>query len=235
MVDESKLIFYTGAPGSKWSATAHLITKNQKWPINTSDYSTDRIYTHKDSNISHQGAYWGPGNGIGENFHQLHTMTKEQILEEIDKPYKDKSWDKYRLIKCHHFSSQLDWIKENFPTSKILIVLRPDNTCLKGWLATGGFYDITYPNYSVFYKNKFVLEEKIKEENNAARKFIYDYDLDLNVVRRKYWKNWWGVESDSEETETYMSSLERRMDPNETNDEVYRFDVTVADHNFLSS
>ena len=70
-MDESKLIFYTGAPGSKWSATAHLITMNKKYPINTSDYSAERTYTHVQRDVSHLGAYWGPGNDIGENFHQL--------------------------------------------------------------------------------------------------------------------------------------------------------------------
>jgi hypothetical protein len=212
MVDESKLIFYTGAPGSKWSATAHLITMNSRWPINTSDYSKERTYTHENKPIAHQGAYWGPGNGIGENFHQLSNMGKDEVLHEIDKPYSDKSWDKYRLIKCHHFSSHLDWIKENFPQSKILIVLRPDIICLRGWLVTGGFHTITYPNYSVFYKNKFVLEE-------------------LNVVRKKYWKNWWGIDCDTEEKETYMYSLEGKIDQPEVEDTL-RFDVTIADYNF---
>lgn len=231
MVDESKLIFYTGAPGSKWSATAHLITMNSKWPINTSDYSTERTYTHENKPIAHQGAYWGPGNGIGENFHQLSSMSKDEVLHEIDRPYADKSWDKYRLIKCHHFSSNLDWIKTNFPSSKILIVLRPDIICLRGWLVTGGFNKITYPNYSVFYKNKFVLEEKIIEENAAARKFIYQNDLELNVVRKKYWKNWWGIDCDTEEKETYMYSLEGKIDQPDVEDSL-RFDVTIADYNF---
>ena len=51
-VDESKLIFFTGAPGSKWSATAHLLALSGLYNINTSDYNDDRIYTHPGPQIS---------------------------------------------------------------------------------------------------------------------------------------------------------------------------------------
>jgi hypothetical protein len=229
MIDESKLIFFTGAPGCKWSATSHIITHNSKYPINTSDYSENRVYTHSDIDISHYGAYWGPGNGIGENFHKLSKMSKEEIIEEIDKPYLDKSWEKYRIIKCHHFSLNLNFIKETFPKSKILIVLRPDFLCFKGWLSAGGFEGITYPNYTKYYKNKEILDQKIQEENAAARDFIHKYNLDLNVVREKYWKEWWGIKPSTPELERYIRSIESRQDKKGAR---FNYDVLIADYNF---
>ena len=33
MYDESKLIFFTGAPGSKWSAVSNVLSKNEIMPI----------------------------------------------------------------------------------------------------------------------------------------------------------------------------------------------------------
>lgn len=67
-IDESKLIFFTGAPGSKWSAVAHLLALSGRYNINISDYNDDRVYTHPGPKISHLGSYWGPGFGVGEKF-----------------------------------------------------------------------------------------------------------------------------------------------------------------------
>jgi hypothetical protein len=229
MIDESKLIFYTGAPGSKWSAAAHLITKNTKYKINTSDYREDRFYKHEDVGVAHHGAYWGPGNGVGENFHRLSELTKEEILKEIDSPYEDNNWEQYRLIKCHHFSMHLDFIKDTFPKSKILVILRPDLQCFKGWIGAGGFEGITYPNYTVYYKDKETIEKKIEEENNSAKTFIHNHNLDLHVIREKYWKEFWGISRDSEETDTYMKSIEMRQSRGKIR---WNFDALIAHYNF---
>lgn len=229
MIDESKLIFYTGAPGSKWSATAHLLTLNKKIKINTSDYSQDRIYTHSDIGISHLGAYWGPGNGMGEKFDNLSQLSKEEILFEIDKPYTDKNWNEYRLIKCHHFSSQLNYIKETFPSSKIIIILRPDIQCFKGWLGAGGFDGITYPDYKTFYKNKEILEKKIEEENDAAKNFINSNNLDIHTIREKFWKDTWSIDRNTEDIDRYMRSIEMRQTRGITR---WNFDTTMSLYNF---
>lgn len=228
-MDESKLIFYTGVPGCKWSATAHILTHNTKFPINTSDYTEDRVYTHSDVNVSHYGAYWGPGNGLGEKFDNLSALSKDEILAEIDKPYADKNWDQYRLVKCHHFTSQLDVIKEMFPSSKIMVVLRPDLICFRSWLGAGGFEGITYPNYTTFYKNKETLEQKIEEENHAAKDFIHRHDLDIHVVREKYWKTYWGIERSTEELDRYIRSIEMRQTRNGAR---WNYDVLTAHYNF---
>ena len=224
-MDESKLIFFTGAPGSKWSATAHVLSHNKIMPINTSDYAEDRIYTHPNPQVSHQGAYWGPGFNWGENFHKINEMSKEDILAEIEKPYADKNWDEYRIIKCHQFALNLDWIKENFPSSKIMIVLRPNRVCSEGWLTAGG-WDITYPNYRPYYKDDATFKKLALQELQAAKTFIDKHDLEMKVVTHHYWRERWGITRETEELELYMNSLEKS--PNGK----WHYDVTVAEYNF---
>lgn len=229
MVDESKIIFYTGAPGSKWSATAHLISANKRYPINISDYDASRYYFHNDVGVAHNGAYWGPGNGVGENFHQLNTLSKQEIIDEIERPYKDNNWDQYRIIKCHHFSSQLEYIKETFPTSKILIVLRPDMQCIRGWLGAGGFEKITYPDYKTFYKDRENLERLVRLENTSAKEFIHNNDLDIQVIREKYWREFWGIERNTEEIDRYMRSIEMRQTRGISH---LNYDTLISHYNF---
>ena len=88
MYDESKLIFFTGAPGSKWSAVSNVISKNKIMPINISDHSDDRVYTHTRSPVQHLGAYWGPGNEHGKNFDQLNTRLYENVIWDFSAFYK---------------------------------------------------------------------------------------------------------------------------------------------------
>jgi hypothetical protein len=199
LIDESKIIFFTGAPGSKWSAIAHLLALSGRYNINISDYNDDRVYEHPGPKISHLGAYWGPGFGVGEKFNRINTLSKEDIYAQIETPYEDKNWKQHRIIKCHQFSLNLDWIKENFPTSKIAIVLRPDITCKEQWLYAGGFDGISYPNYNSYYKNEEVLEQKIAQENSASRKFIAENNLELHTITRPFLSKHWYLESVPEE------------------------------------
>lgn len=231
MIDESKIIFFTGAPGSKWSAFAHLLSFSSKFSINTSDRSLDREYQHTTSKVKHQGTYWGPGNQFGGNFHNINNMSKKDILDEIEKPYADKNWDQYRIIKCHQFSINLDYIKTTFPTSKIVIVLRPDAQCELGWLSSGGFDLITYPDYHTYYKNPNILKEQIIIENQMSKEWIVNNKLDLNVVDEKYWLDKWGVARNSPEIDTYMSSMEKRFSRKD-NKYYWNFDIIAADYNF---
>lgn len=228
MFDESKLIFYTGAPGSKWSVASHIIAHNTKYPINKSDYREDRIFQHSTVNICHYGAYFGPGNEFGKQFDNISLMSKNDIINQIDLAYSDKSWDKYRIVKCHHFSLNLEFIKETFPSSKIIIVLRPDTLCYQSWVSAGGFEKISYPNYLSYYKNLKILEEKIIEENESSRNFIDKYNLNLHVVRKKYWNEYWNLKLDTEELQRYSDSLEKGIG------ERFRYDTLTAHYNFNS-
>lgn len=223
-MDESKLIFFTGAPGSKWSATAHILTHNKVMPINTSDYADDRVYKHPSPSwpVSHLGAYWGPGFDWGQNFHQIDKLSKDEILSEIDKPYADKNWEQYRIIKCHQFALNLDWIKENFPSSKIMIVLRPNQICIDGWLNAGG-WDITYPNYNPYYKDDNTFQKLAKQELQSAKEFINKYSLEMKTITSTYWKDRWNINKETPELELYMDSIEKSPSG------VWHYDTTITE------
>ena len=93
-MNEDKIIFWTGAPGSKWSATAWLITKSKKWDVDSSDQADNRCYVVNDKRwpgIRHVGSYFGPGKEFGNKFHQINTLSKDEILSEIDKAFADKA------------------------------------------------------------------------------------------------------------------------------------------------
>ena len=235
MYDESKLIFFTSAPGSKWSAVSNVISKNEIMPINISDHSDDRVYTHTRSPVQHLGAYWGPGNEHGKNFDQLNTLSKEEIIAEIDAAYTDKSWGKYRIVKSHHFSLQLDYIRETFPLAKIFLVLRTEAKNFRGWKGAGGFESIDYPDYHTYYKNYDLLKEKIREEVAAANNFVGDNRLKLSVCDRHYFKDRWGLESKEEYDflDFYISSLEKSQ-PKEVNNFNGRYvlDINICEYNF---
>ncbi len=235
MYDESKLIFFTGAPGSKWSAVSNIIAKNKIMPINISDYTDDRVYTHVSSPVQHLGAYWGPGQEYGQKFDQLDTLTKEEIIQEIDGPYADKTWDTHRIIKCHHFSLQLDYIKNTFPLAKIILVLRTEQKCFNGWKGAGGFEAINYPDYHVYYRDYDRLRSKIHDEVTAANNWIGKNNLYIHVLHRAYWKKYWGLESKEEHDflDFYMSSIEKNQPKAKNNfTGKYNFDVNIATYNF---
>jgi len=223
-MDESKLIFFTGAPGSKWSATAHILSHNKILPINTSDYADDRVYAHPRPswNVKHLGAYWGPGFGWGDKFDKIDQLSKDEIIAEIDKPYADKRWDKYRIIKCHQFANNLDFIRETFPESKIMIVLRPNAVCANAWIDAGG-WNITYPVYKPYYKDNDTLRVKVSEELQNAKGFITQHNLEMQVITDSYWLNRWGIEKNTPELELYMNSITRSPK------DIWHYDTTVAE------
>ena len=221
-MDESKLIFFTGAPGSKWSATAHILSHNKKMPINTSDYSDSRVYTHPVPGVSHLGAYWGPGFEFGNKFDKIDTLSKDEILNEIDKPYADKNWDQYRIIKCHQFANNLDFIKEIFPQSKIFIVLRPNAVCANAWIDAGG-WNITYPVYKPYYKDNETMREKTLEELQNAKSFITKHNAKMEVITDTYWFDRWGIEKNTPELELYMNSIVSSPKG------VWHYDTTIAE------
>jgi len=235
MYDESKLIFFTGAPGSKWSAVSNIISKNKIMPINTSDHRDDRVYTHTRTPIQHLGAYWGPGNEYGKQFDQLNTLSKEEIISDIDAAYTDKSWDKHRIVKSHHFSLQLDYIKDTFPLAKIFLVLRTEVKCFRGWKGAGGFESIKYPDYHTYYRDYDRLKLKINEEVRSANNFVGDNNLRINVCDKYYWKDRWDLAPNEEHDflDLYISSLERNQ-PKERNNFTgrYVFDINISEYNF---
>lgn len=149
-----KYIFVTGAPGSKWSSVVRNIYYSPD--IDRSDSSPERTYRDQ----LHLGAYWDPGMEFGQFFHRLSEYDHYQCETEFNAPF---SGSGVRIIKSHYFAQHIDYIKNTWPDSPIVLAHRTDDACLGWWVKCGGF-DIAYPDYA-HYKNFDNLAQKIQQQN----------------------------------------------------------------------
>jgi hypothetical protein len=149
-----KYIFVTGAPGSKWSSVVRNIYYSSD--IDRSDSSPKRTYRDE----LHLGAYWDPGMEFGQFFHRLNEHDHYQCETEFDAPFTGSG---VRIIKSHYFARHIDYIKNTWPDSPIVLVHRTDDACLGWWVKCGGF-DIAYPDYA-HYKNFDNMALKIQQQN----------------------------------------------------------------------
>ena len=232
-MNEDKIIFWTGAPGSKWSATAWLITKSKKWDVDSSDQADNRCYVVNDKRwpgIRHVGSYFGPGKEFGNKFHQINTLSKDEILSEIDKAFADKDSGKYRIVRCHQFVHHLDWIRDNFRTSKIGVVWRTPNASWNGWISAGGF-DIKYPNYREYYKDEETAERLIKEEAYLGSKWMWDNDLDIYLACKSHYVNYWDIDY-TPAVQKHIRQVEGYFETYDDPYEKIKYDVLIGYYNF---
>jgi hypothetical protein len=151
-------LFFTGAPGSKWSSVVKNIYRSVD--IDQTDYSDFRTYYHDadtpgNLQLMHLGVYWDPG------------MEFEPLdVEQWDIPF---SGNGHRIIKSHIFSHYLDWLTSF--SCPIVLVYRNDYECYEWWKKCGHFA-ITYPNYSPYYKNLDNMWIEIQKQNSSIMNFI---------------------------------------------------------------
>ena len=161
-----KYIFIAGAPGSKWSSVARNIYYSRD--IDHSDHNENRIYAHQASGSlqpMHVGAYFDPGMEFGNFFDQLDKYTKEECEAEFNRPFTGTG---IRIIKSHMFCHHVGFLKETWPDSSIVLVHRGDDASL-GWWVKCGHFNITYPNYTPYYKNLEHMAVEIARQNAAMR------------------------------------------------------------------
>lgn len=162
-------IFFTGAPGSRWSGIAQIL---ESLPgFNTSDRTLARSYEHN-SFSGHKGAYFG------------------RLMEfeaKLDPDYLQSAWTRpvgACLVKSHDWAYSLDRIKEKFPTDWIVLVHRPDAVSFDWWKQAGGF-NIGYPNYAA-YQNDHIMQREISWQNQAILRFAEQNSL----VWSKFTSEW---------------------------------------------
>jgi len=161
-----KYIFIAGVPGSKWSSVAKNIYYSSD--IDRSDHNENRVYAHQASGSlqpMHLGAYWDPGMEFGKFFDQLDQYTREECETEFDRPFTGTGT---RIIKSHVFCYHIDYLKRNWPDCPIVLVHRGDDASL-GWWVKCGHFNITYPDYSGYYKNLENMASEITKQNSAMR------------------------------------------------------------------
>lgn len=157
-----RYIFVAGAPGSKWSS----VTKNIYYSnsVDQTDYSEQRTYYHDATgsvNLMHLGAYFDPGMEFGAWFDRLDQHTTAECEAEFDRPF---SGTGVRIIKSHVFAHNIDFLKQHWPDSPVVLVLRSDDACL-GWWVKCGHFDITYPLYHDYYKNLREMAVHVGQQN----------------------------------------------------------------------
>ena len=168
-----KYIFVAGAPGSKWSSVVKNIYYSSD--IDRSDYKDEWTYYHDASGeyqLMHLGAYFDPGmaSDLPENFSDLSRAELEKIF---NSPFESNE-GKYRIIKAHIFANNIDFLKQKFPESPIVLVHRSDDSCL-GWWVKCGHFDITYPSYQHYYKDLKHMASVIKQQNTGLLQAWHNY------------------------------------------------------------
>ena len=183
-------IFFTGAPGSRWSGVSQTIRDNWENVDNT-DLTEDKKYTHHKYS-GHVGNYYGPGMANGQWLEESFG-TNRMWEEEINKSYSGPE-DSWKLILSHNFAYYLEQIKKQYPDSKLVMCYRPDKVCYDWWHEAGG-WDISWPDYS-WYENNNKMWEEIVCQNRAILEFVYKHKLPFRKPGREWFRNTWGVDRD---------------------------------------
>ena len=175
-IDESRLIFCAGAPGSTWS---RIIKQLSRFPsVDNSDWNEARNY----NNYAHFGNYFGPAMEFGNDFHRVAELApgREDFLRELAKPYATDFSDRFRLLKSHAFAYSLAFIRRLLPASRLLFIWRSNDECFKWWMQAGGF-SITYPNYS-WYENVYRMKRQISIENQCILNYAQEAVVSLEPM-----------------------------------------------------
>jgi hypothetical protein len=142
-----KYIFIAGAPGSKWSSVSKNIYFSAS--IDRSDASPEREYYHDAPGtlqLMHMGAYFDPGMEFDLPA-DITTLTRAELEKVFDSAFTGEG---VRIIKSHIFCDHIDYLKDLWPDSPVVLVHREDDACL-GWWVKCGHFNITYPRYEQYY------------------------------------------------------------------------------------
>ena len=200
------LIWFTGAPGSKWSGSANVLQSIKSLNFNITDRSPKREYTHTGPtplarSITHTGVYFGPGHGYGEDFHNINLIDPDLVEDTIAKEWTDPSYGKL-LVKSHFFSHNLDYIADTWSDNPIIMILRPSVKCEQGWFGAGG-WNISYPDYRPYYKDDDTMKAMIAEHNEKIIDFCNRKNITIQPLTADYLKTTfdWTVDSIEDDTE----------------------------------
>jgi hypothetical protein len=164
-------IFFTGAPGSRWSGVAQILESSGQF--NISDRTSERSYSHNQYS-GHVGVYFG------------NEMEFPAIL---DNEMIDSAWSRSegcRLVKSHDWAYDLDNVYRHALDHGdwLLLIYRPDDASYNWWHQAGGF-NICYPNYA-WYQNSEKMRREITIQNLEILKFVNKHDLILEEFNSEW-------------------------------------------------
>tara|TARA_B100000945_G_scaffold298263_1_gene277967 strand:+ start:439 stop:1188 length:750 start_codon:yes stop_codon:yes gene_type:complete len=215
MISDEQLIFYVAIPGSGWAKLSLLLGCCDKLNLNITDRSPKREEVGKLGNtgcVHHKGAFWDPGMEFGQGFDNLEkNYTKESFKSECLKPFTEINDQNY-LIRSHFFAetSNLNWLKKNFPNNKIIFVLRDIDLAFEGWNNAMTFTG-RYPCYRAWMKYTFINEHKenydkfrylLKRHDKMIKEFVRDHEC-LIIQPNKTFLNILDYRWDDEGQEEY--------------------------------
>jgi hypothetical protein len=208
------LVWFTGAPGSKWSGSANILQSIPKLQFNITDRSPDREYHHTGPtelarSIVHTGVYFGPGHGVGEHWGQFSNLEPASVEREILKEWTDPSAGRL-LVKSHFLSHHLDHISTTWSNDPIIMILRPNVKCEQGWFGAGG-WNISYPNYRPYYKDDDTMKAMIAEHNDKIINFCNTRNIKIEPLTADYLKSTFDWSVDQIENETQREWVRRLL------------------------
>ena len=217
------LVWFTGAPGSKWSGTANVFQAIGHLNFNTTDRTPEREYRHVGPttlarSIVHTGVYFGPGHGFGEDWNNFTNLDPAHIEQQVIKEWSDPSWGRL-LVKSHFLSHHLDSIANRWPDSPIIMVFRPNDKCSQGWYGAGG-WNISYPDYRPFYKDDDTMHQMINEHNVLMRDFCQHHDVKINKFTREWFQEEFNWTVNDLEDQTYREFVDVHLYHTEHTDDV---------------
>ena len=186
MISPNRL-FFTGVPGSHWSAIAQDLEMIPGF--NTSDHGESRDYS-PGHYTGHKGAYFGTGMEF--------TADIENIPADIRNQHLNSPWTTgagTKIVKSHEWAYKLPFIKNNFPNDWIMLVYRPDMPSFAWWHEAGGF-NIKYPSYAA-YKDSTTMLSEIVKQNQAILNYGYSVDATWNHFSSHWVEDNFGAKIDT--------------------------------------
>lgn len=168
-----RYIFLTGVPGSRWGRIEQMMYQN----ADIIDVSCKQNHQQNDpgQGTSHIYTFWGPYHEHGDGFDRLDLLGPNEVMRQIDQAYHPLDSRPVRIIRCHWFAYQLDWIAKNMPWVDILLAFREPEMSYRWWHESGG-WDISYPTYEWFGTDT-VLKREIMTQHKLMIKFMRERGL----------------------------------------------------------
>lgn len=182
-----RYLFLTGVPGSRWGRLERMLYKAAPGLVDMSS-NLNYLQDNPEHGTQHVYTFWGPYHQHGDEFDQLSLLGPERIMAEIESAYSEHNApEPLRIIRCHWFAYQLDWIAENLPEVDIMMVMREPEMSFRWWIESGG-WDINYPSYKWFSTSE-VLKREIMTQTKLMQKFIKERGLtiDYNLKESEKW------------------------------------------------
>jgi hypothetical protein len=171
-----KYIFVAGAPGSRWSAVCRSLYRSGD--CDCSDASPQREYRMRSEEPPmHVGAYWDPGMEFGRWFDRLDRHDPAECEGAFDAPF---SGSGVRVVKAHTFCHHVAYLRRHWPDCHVVLVHRPDATCLDWWLAAGGFA-ISYPDYRPYYRDIATMAKRIAQQNGDMLRYAASEGVPFDI------------------------------------------------------